>query len=77
MSSESLREYEVVIARRANQLADALQAKDKEEVDLGRWLIYFTSVSFSLILNNKLTEILLSSVDFMADMAYVFLFRSF
>ncbi|KAJ8074049.1 hypothetical protein PM082_012341 [Marasmius tenuissimus] len=42
MSTESLREYEVIIARRANQLVDALQAREKEEVDLGQWLVYFT-----------------------------------
>ncbi|KAG7091750.1 hypothetical protein E1B28_008151 [Marasmius oreades] len=40
MSTESLREYEVIIARRANQLVEALQARDK--IDLAKWLGYFT-----------------------------------
>ncbi|KAL0574519.1 hypothetical protein V5O48_007434 [Marasmius crinis-equi] len=42
MSSESLREYEVIISKRAQQLIEALQVRENEKVDLAKWLGYFT-----------------------------------
>ncbi|KAF9254065.1 cytochrome P450, partial [Marasmius fiardii PR-910] len=40
MNTEALREYEGIITKRANQLVDALQVRQK--VDLASWLGYFT-----------------------------------
>ena len=47
MSGESLKEYEDIIVRRANQLVKRLEAM-QGPVDLSEWLAYFTYVKFCL-----------------------------
>lgn len=44
MSSESLQEYEIMIAKRAGQLVERLEELSGTAIDLGRWIGYFTYV---------------------------------
>ena len=42
MSSESLQEYEAMIAKRAGQLVERFEEMAGKPLDLGKWIGYFT-----------------------------------
>jgi hypothetical protein len=64
MSTESLIEYEEVIAKRATQLLSGIA--DLELVDLAAWISYFASVQ--IIFRIQVVHYIIR-FDFMGDMA--------
>lgn len=52
MSTDSLKDYEIVIVKRATQLADRFASSADQPIDLAAWFSYFTYVTESSIPSN-------------------------
>jgi hypothetical protein len=71
LSSESLKDYESILAKRVTQLMDRLEGLSGP-VDIAEWFSYFTYVSDSCEID-PFSNCFISRFDFMGDMACVYL----
>jgi hypothetical protein len=69
MNSESIQEYEPILAERVAQLVGRLESfTDSASVDISKWISFFTFVISDLYFC-LLTQPEIPSFDFMGDMA--------
>lgn len=71
MSSDSIKNYEAIIAKRASQLAEEVgeAARDGSAVDLASWISFFTYAFFLSTACFERHRMFARRFDFMGDMA--------